>query len=96
MLFTDGRNTYGNKRPIPNGSLLYCINSSCNADIKAMNQIAGTSGGKVIDLTKISLGSAIDVSNKAENWLLNISSSGGKIITHQSLPMKLNESILIS
>jgi len=43
MLFTDGRNTYGNKRPVTNGSLLYCINSSCNADIRAMNQMAGTS-----------------------------------------------------
>ena len=96
LLFTDGRNTYGNKRPIPNGSLLYCINSSCNADIKAMDQIAGSSGGKLIDLTRISLGSAIDVSNKAENWLLNISSSSGKIITHQSIPMKLNQPLLIS
>ncbi|MEO6729703.1 MAG: TonB-dependent receptor plug domain-containing protein [Ferruginibacter sp.] len=96
MVYTDGRNTYGKKSPATNGSILYCINSSCNADIQALNQMVGASGGRVIDLTKTTINKAVDISSKAENWLLKISSSRGKIAINQQLPVKLNQSILIS
>ncbi len=96
MLFTDGKNTYGNKKPIINGSLLYCINSSCNADFESMKMMAGATGGKVVDLNTITISKAIDMCSTSENWLLNITSSSGKIISDQSFPIGIDQSILMN
>lgn len=96
LLFTDGKNTYGKRKPSTNDALVFCINSSTRPDLPAMNLIVGASGGKVIDLNKTTMASAIELSNKAENWLLNITSSSGKVITEQTLPLKIDQSIFIN
>src|SRR5688572_22853751 len=95
MLFTDGKNTHGMSKPKTGNSLIYCINSSPEADAIMLNNIVGTNGGKLIDLNKLTLTDAISINSKAKNWLLNITSSGGKTIMEQSLPLKMNAPVMI-
>lgn len=96
MLFTDGRNTYGNRKPKIKDALMFCITSARNPDMRAMNLIVGGSGGKVIDLNATSMNKAIDRSSNADNWLLGITSSSGKIVMEQSFPIKINQPIMIN
>jgi TonB-dependent SusC/RagA subfamily outer membrane receptor len=96
MLFTDGKNTYGNKIPKTNGALLFCITSSHNPDMQAMRLIVGASGGKVIDLEKTTMVRAIHLCSHAENWLLDITSGSGKVVIEQPLPVKIERSVMIN
>ncbi|MEI9806732.1 MAG: hypothetical protein WDO16_01965 [Bacteroidota bacterium] len=96
MLFTDGNNTYGKAKPKTGAALVYAVHTSNSANLAALTDIVGSSGGKVIDLNKVTLSNAISINSKAENWLLDITSASGKTITEQSLPLKLNEQLLIN
>ncbi|MEO7530103.1 MAG: VIT domain-containing protein, partial [Sediminibacterium sp.] len=96
MLFTDGRNTYGNRKPKVDGALLFCITSSRYSDMQEMNLIVGASGGKVIDLNTTSMNKAITMSSHADNWLLGITSSSGRIVIEQSFPIKINQQVMIN
>jgi TonB-dependent SusC/RagA subfamily outer membrane receptor len=96
MLFTDGNNTYGRGKPKTGLALVYAVHTSNNANLTVLTDIVGSSGGKVIDLNKTTLSSAIAINSKAENWLLNITSASGKTITEQSLPVKLSDPLLIN
>ncbi|MEI9913008.1 MAG: hypothetical protein WDO71_27205 [Bacteroidota bacterium] len=96
MLFTDGNNTYGTSKPKTGAGLVYCVHTSNTANLEALRQVTGASGGKVIDLNKTTMSAAVATSSKAENWLLNITSSSGKVITEQSLPLKRTQSLLIN
>ncbi|HEY6503670.1 MAG TPA: TonB-dependent receptor plug domain-containing protein [Chitinophagaceae bacterium] len=96
MLFTDGNNTYGKGKPKTGVALVYAIYTSNSANLTVLNDIVGSSGGKVVDLNKITLSSAIAINSKAENWLLSITSASGRTIVEQTLPLKLNESLLVN
>lgn len=96
MLFTDGRNTYGNKKPKTNGALLFCVTSAVTPDIQAMHLIVGASGGKVIDLKKTTMVNAIDLCSHAENWLLDVTSASGKVVMEQSFPLKISETFMMN
>lgn len=96
MLFTDGRNTYGNKKPKTNGALLFCITSTVTPDMQAMRLIIGASGGKVIDLKKTTMVNAIDLCSHAENWLLDVTSASGKVMMEQSFPVKIDQALMIN
>lgn len=88
ILFTDGNNTYGNNKPKSGSALVYCITTSSNANLETLRQVAGASGGKIIELNKTTMSMAVAAASKAENWLLNITSSSGKVIVEQTLPTK--------
>ena len=96
MLFTDGNNTYGKSKPKTGSALVYCVTTSSAANLEALRQMAGASGGKVIELNKITMSIAVAAAGKAENWLLNITSSSGKVITEQMQPMKLSQLLFIN
>jgi TonB-dependent SusC/RagA subfamily outer membrane receptor len=96
MLFTDGNNTYGKGKPKTGVALVYAVHTSNAANLAVLTNIVGSSGGKVIDLNKTTMSSAITINSKAENWLLNITSTSGKTVTEQSLPVKLNGPLLIN
>lgn len=96
MLFTDGRNTYGNRKPTANGALLFCITSARNPDMRAMNLIVGAGGGKTVDLNATNMSKTIELTGNADNWLLGITSSSGKIVTEQSFPIKINQPVMIN
>ena len=91
LLFTDGINTYGKRKPILQQGLMYCVNSSKNFNLPALEEIAGSNGGRVIDLSKNSIYDAVTTTANADNWLLEIKSASGKTIAEQSLPMKASE-----
>jgi TonB-dependent SusC/RagA subfamily outer membrane receptor len=95
-VFTDGNNTYGKNKPVTGTALVYAVHTSKGANPAALNAIAGSSGGKLINLDKTTISDAIAGNSKAENWLLNITSASGRSITEQSLPVKLNEPLLIN
>lgn len=96
MLFTDGNNTYGKNYPKTGMGLIYAISSSENVNLTTLYNIVGSSGGKVLDLNKTTLSDAVSINSRADNWLLNITSASGRIISEQSLPVKLNEVLLIN
>ncbi len=96
MLFTDGNNSYGNKSPDTNGCLIFCINSLPMPDLRALQSIAGTGGGKVINLKSTALNEALNSIMLPEIWLLEIRSASGKIIMDQSLPLKIEPYMLFT
>ncbi len=87
LLFSDGNNTFGSSKPKIGTALISCINTSPGANLKALQQIAGSGGGKVINLNMMNVNSAIMAASRGENWLMNISSSSGKVINEQALPL---------
>jgi TonB-dependent SusC/RagA subfamily outer membrane receptor len=96
LLFTDGNNTYGKSKPKKGNTVVSCIHTSITANLKSLREIVGASGGKVIDLNKISISTAVGISSRAENWLLNITSASGKTIVEQTMPVKLEETLFIN
>ncbi len=96
MIFTDGNNTYGKSLPKTARGIVHCVYNSNTADPETLKKITGASGGKIINLNKSSISTAIMNSSKAETWLVKISSSSGKVITEQTLPIKRSSSILIN
>jgi len=96
FLFSDGKNTFGNSRPKTGNALVYCINTSATAYPDVLTEIAGTGGGCYIDLHRKTLGEAIALAGRSENWLLKIISSGGKSIVEQQLPIRVSSSLFIN
>ena len=96
FIFSDGNNTYGKSKPKTGRGSVYCVHTSNTANVESLRRISGASGGKVIDLNKTTISTAVAISSRAESWLLNISSASGKVITEQSLPMKQDEPLLIN
>ncbi|MDX2047185.1 MAG: VIT domain-containing protein [Chitinophagaceae bacterium] len=96
LLFTDGNNTYGKSKPKTGKTIVSCIHTSNTANQASLQQIVGASGGKVIDLNKTSISTAVTGSSRAENWLLNVSSASGKMIIEQTMPLKQDETLFIN
>jgi TonB-dependent SusC/RagA subfamily outer membrane receptor len=96
LLFTDGNNTYGKSKPKTGTALVSCIYTSHTANLASLQQIVGSGGGKVIDLNKISISSAVAISSHVENWLMNIASSSGRVITEQTMPLKQERTLFIN
>ncbi|CAN5446899.1 hypothetical protein BH11BAC3_BH11BAC3_44130 [soil metagenome] len=96
MIFTDGINTYGNKKPRTNNAMVYCINSANSADSIALKNIVGASGGQVIDLERSSIAGAITISKNQVSWLMNITSTSGKTTIEQATPLKLESPIFLN
>ena len=96
MIFTDGHNTYGKSLPVIGAALLYVVHASSNSNQATLNKLVGSNGGKVIELTKKTISEAIGLNNKAENWLLSVTSSSGKVLLEQTFPQKLSENIFVN
>ncbi|MEO6231612.1 MAG: VIT domain-containing protein [Ferruginibacter sp.] len=96
MIFTDGINTYGNKKPRTNNAMVYCINSANSADTSALKDIVGASGGHVINLQRSSIATAIALSNKQVSWLINITNASGKTTIEQPMPLKLESPVFLN
>ena len=96
FIFTDGNNTYGRANPITGTAHVYCVHSSSEVNESVLKNIAGTSGGRIINLATTSMSQAISINNKGENWLMAISSSSGKTVIDQSLPVPLSKNIFLN
>jgi TonB-dependent SusC/RagA subfamily outer membrane receptor len=96
LFFTDGNNTYGKSKPKTGSALVSCIHTSNTSNLASLQQIAGAGGGKVIDLNKMSMSLAIAISGRGENWLMNITSFSGRVITEQAMPMKQEAVLFIN
>ena len=96
FIFTDGNNTYGRSQAVTGTAQVYCVHSSLNANEVALKKITGTSGGRVINLGTTSLSQAIAINNKGENWLMSVSSSTGKTVIDQSLPVPISKHFFLN
>ena len=96
MLFSDGNNTFGKSIPRTGNALVSCIHTSSIANLSSLQKITGSGGGKVIDLNKVSISAAVANCSKGENWLMNIKSSSGTLITEQDLPLKMEATHFIN
>jgi TonB-dependent SusC/RagA subfamily outer membrane receptor len=90
LLFTDGINSYGKRKPVTGNGLLYCVNSSRHFNSQGLRQIVGSNGGDVIDLANSSIADAVATASNAGNWLLNITSANGKTMVEQEMPVQLS------
>lgn len=96
LLFTDGNSTYGKRKPKTGTALVSCVHTSNAVNLSALQEIVGAGGGKVIDLDKMNMSAAVTAAGKAENWLMNITSSSGKVITEQTMPLKQDVTLFIN
>lgn len=96
LLFSDGKNTYGSSIPKTGTALVSCIYTSYTVNKKALEQVTGSAGGKVIDLNKISISDAVKNCSTAINWLINIRFSNDLPVITQTLPLKTTGSILLN
>ena len=96
MIFSDGKNSYGSKTPKTNNRLTYWVQAASGFNPKSLSSLVGISGGKAINLNQLTTSEAILQNNKAENWLVNITSASGKTIIDDALPMKVTNHILIN
>ena len=96
MIFSDGNNTYGNRRPKTNNALTYWVHASTEVDKYSFSSLVGPTGGREIDLKKLSVSEAIQLSSKASNWLLDIRSASGPTTIEQDLPIELGKTLFIA
>ena len=95
LLFSDGRNSIGNKMPVRGTKLIYAVHAAVAADVAHLNQIIGA-GGRIINLNQLTVSNAIQYTSVAESRLMNIQSSSGKTIVEQTLPLKINQPVFIN
>ncbi|HEY2720184.1 MAG TPA: VIT domain-containing protein [Chitinophagaceae bacterium] len=96
LLFSDGKNSYGRTMPNIGASLVYCVNSSVNSNTKHLEEITGSNGGQLVDLTKLTITEAVMRADSVHNWLLRISSQNQKITCDQLFPLSAEKDILLT
>jgi len=96
FLFTDGNNTYGKSGPKTGSALITCVHTSPVANLESLRKIVGAGGGKVIDLNKVSMSSAVNSCSQAETWLMDITSASRKVLIEQTMPARQQTTLLIN
>jgi len=96
LLFSDGKSTYGSSMPKAGTALISCIYTSHAVNKKALEQITGSAGGKVIDLNKTSISVAVKNCSEAINWLIGIKVGNDLLKITQKLPLKATGLILLN
>src|SRR5205814_9227820 len=96
FLFSDGKNSYGGSMPSTGTALIFCINSIEDGNIMHLKEIVGSNGGKCLDLNKLTITDAIIQSGRAQNWLLSIASTNGKLTCDQLFPISTDKNIILS
>ncbi|MGZ8545298.1 MAG: TonB-dependent receptor plug domain-containing protein, partial [Flavisolibacter sp.] len=77
MVFTDGFLSYGAEVPEPAYKPLYTISTSLDKDTVFLKNLPGNSGGRFIDLSRLSVPEAIERSSLTYNKLMDVQSSTG-------------------
>ncbi len=85
LVFSNGFNSFGSSVPVPGYTHVYCLNSSSYHDSKRLSEVVGQSGGRVIDLYRVSIEEAIQKASYARNILFAVTASYGKVHIDQRL-----------
>jgi TonB-dependent SusC/RagA subfamily outer membrane receptor len=85
LLFSDGRNSFGKASPRAGHAYVFCIDASPLSDQQHLEKIIGFSGGRYIDLQKISIREAVEMAGKTKNMLAQISSPISRVTIDQDL-----------
>ncbi|HWR33477.1 MAG TPA: VIT domain-containing protein [Chitinophagaceae bacterium] len=96
LIFSDGRNSYGENLPVPGKIHTYCISSAFYADTAQIEKIIGQSGGKLIDLHEKGINEAVDAAGKAENILLGLKAGDLKLDLTEKLSDIKKDTLLLS
>ncbi len=83
LLFSNGKNSFGKDLPVPGNTHVYCVGSIPYTDFVHLQKIVGNSGGRNINLSKLTMQEALTVAGKAENILFAITSSKGAVNEYQ-------------
>lgn len=94
LLFTDGKSSWGTAGPVRGKVPVYTISTSAIVDSFFLKQVSFGSGGTYMPLHKYSISTAVEKISVAENYLVDIVSSG-KSIFESSLNEKLGSPLLI-
>lgn len=94
LLFTDGKSSWGTAGPVKGKVPVYTITTSAIVDSFFLKQVSFGSGGTYIPLHRYSISTAMEKASIAENYLVDIVSSG-KSIFESALNEKLGQPLLI-
>lgn len=95
LLFSDGYNSFGNSLPKTGAAQVNCIVSDNNYNTALIGQIAGTSGGRIINLQLLDINNAVEKIEQAENYLMACRSANGSVKVQQKLPAALDRVIFM-
>lgn len=95
FLFSDGKNSFGNKLPVKGSKLIYAVNTAYNADTVYLNNLVGA-GGRIIRLNTLTISNAIQLASVAENKLAAVVSSTGRTIIEQQFPIRLEDELVFN
>lgn len=94
MVFSDGKSTVGSSLPSAAKKPIFTVCALSSADSVRLNRMAEMSGGAYIPLHRWTVAKAITTASAAENYLVDMESSG-KSIFENSLQEKLNKPLFI-
>lgn len=82
LVFSDGKKTLGNKPPGENWAPVFSISSSYDPDSSFLKHLPGKSGGRYIDLYRIPVNEAVEMSSVLQSDILNITSLSNETNMH--------------
>lgn len=95
FLFSDGKNSFGNKLPVKGSKLIYAVNTAYNADTVYLNNLVGA-GGRILRLNTLTISNAIQLASVAENKLAAVVSSSGRTVIEQRFPLRLEDELVFN
>ena len=89
LLFTDGHNSFGKALPDKGAVPVHAIFDATSPNKKMLEAIIEGSGGQLIDLNQLDPWKAINLAGKLDCYLMGITATKGKLISHQYFPINL-------
>jgi TonB-dependent SusC/RagA subfamily outer membrane receptor len=80
VLVTDGQNSLGTTLPQFSNQPVFCVHAGKMPDNQSLHAIVGKGGGRVIDLHRQNMSTAVALAGKVENVLLEVSSASGQTL----------------
>ncbi len=89
LLFTDGNNSFGNALPDKGAVPVHAVFDVASPNKRMLEAIIEGSGGQLIDLNQLDPVKAISLAGKLDCYLMRITATKGKLISHQYFPINL-------
>jgi len=90
LLFTDGNNSFGNALPGKGAVPVHAVFDVASPNKRMLEAIIEGSGGQLIDLNQLDPVKAIGLAGKLDCYLMGITATKGKLISHQYFPINLH------
>lgn len=95
LLFSDGHNSFGNKKPAYGNAVVFSCITGFNYNRKFLETIVTPSGGSVIDLNQLNVAQAVTIGGSIENLLMKITSHKNNTALQLNMPQKLSDNMML-